>query len=110
MNLRTLLTDVRTAATMPRVDIVLSRGRPHEEELLRQFRRRHPRYKIVRAKSIGVALLPIHNLADYDAYLAAREDGLSTHDALESIGQPGDATSTRPLDLSREQAQAASND
>ncbi|SDM62323.1 cytochrome c oxidase subunit 2 [Geodermatophilus siccatus] len=37
--------------------------------------------------------------ADYDAYLAARESGLSTYDALESIGQPGNATSTSPFDL-----------
>ncbi|MGR6963561.1 aa3-type cytochrome oxidase subunit II [Geodermatophilus sp. URMC 61] len=37
--------------------------------------------------------------ADYDAYLAARESGLSTYDALESIGQPGAATSTSPWDL-----------
>ena len=36
---------------------------------------------------------------DYDAYLAARESGLSTYDALESIGQPGAATSTSPFDL-----------
>jgi cytochrome c oxidase subunit 2 len=47
----------------------------------------------------------------YQAYLTARENGLSTHDALESIGQPGNATSTRPLDLQREQSSAAaSND
>ena len=37
--------------------------------------------------------------ADYEAYLAARESGLSTYDALESIGQPGRATSTSPFDL-----------
>jgi cytochrome c oxidase subunit 2 len=37
--------------------------------------------------------------ADYDAYLAARESGQSTYDALESIGQPGNATSTAPFDL-----------
>ncbi len=36
---------------------------------------------------------------DYDAYLAARESGLSTYDALESIGQQGAATSTSPFDL-----------
>jgi cytochrome c oxidase subunit 2 len=49
--------------------------------------------------------------ADYQAYLAAREDGLSTHDALESIGQPGNATSTKPFALEREQqASAAPND
>lgn len=34
---------------------------------------------------------------DYDAYLAAREEGQSTFEALESIGQPGDATTTRPF-------------
>ena len=38
-------------------------------------------------------------LEDYEAYLAARESGLSTYDALESIGQPGRATSTSPFDL-----------
>ncbi|MCU1669926.1 MAG: cytochrome c oxidase, subunit [Blastococcus sp.] len=35
--------------------------------------------------------------ADYDAYLAARESGLSTYDALVKIGQPGHATTTHPL-------------
>ena len=33
----------------------------------------------------------------YDAYLAAREAGQSTFQALESIGQSGEATSTRPF-------------
>jgi cytochrome c oxidase subunit 2 len=36
---------------------------------------------------------------DYDAYLAARESGLNTYDALEKIGQRGDAGTTTPLDL-----------
>ncbi|WP_233517444.1 aa3-type cytochrome oxidase subunit II [Geodermatophilus marinus] len=36
---------------------------------------------------------------DYDAYLAARESGLTTYDALESIGEPGEAISTSPFDL-----------
>jgi cytochrome c oxidase subunit II len=36
--------------------------------------------------------------ADYDAYLAARESGLSTFDALESIGQPGAAQTTSAWD------------
>jgi len=48
--------------------------------------------------------------ADFQAYMSAREDGLSTHDALESIGQPGVATSTVPFELERQQASAASND
>jgi cytochrome c oxidase subunit 2 len=48
--------------------------------------------------------------ADYDAYITARESGLSTYDALVSIGQPGAATSTQPFDLGRQQASAASND
>jgi cytochrome c oxidase subunit 2 len=48
---------------------------------------------------------------DYDAYIDARESGLSTYDALESIGQPGLATSTTPMPNEREQqASAASND
>jgi cytochrome c oxidase subunit 2 len=48
---------------------------------------------------------------DYDAYLAAREEGLSTYEALEEIGQPGDAGTTTPLDLAQqknaEQTQSA---
>jgi cytochrome c oxidase subunit 2 len=48
--------------------------------------------------------------ADFQAYLSAREDGMSTYDALESIGQPGAATSTQPFDLERQQASAAAHD
>jgi cytochrome c oxidase subunit 2 len=47
---------------------------------------------------------------DFDAYLAARESGQSTFDALESIGQPGAATSTTPFQMERQQASAASDD
>jgi hypothetical protein len=72
MNLRGLLDDLRTAATMPRVEIVLSRGRPEEEAVLRRFRRRHPRYKVVRLKAMGAALLPLDDIADVDDYLATR--------------------------------------
>jgi cytochrome c oxidase subunit 2 len=36
---------------------------------------------------------------DYDAYLEARESGMSTFEALEEIGQPGLATTTTPFDL-----------
>lgn len=36
---------------------------------------------------------------DYEAYLAAREEGLDTFDALEEIGQPGLSESTAPLEL-----------
>jgi cytochrome c oxidase subunit II len=46
----------------------------------------------------------------YESYLAAREDGLSTFDALESIGEPGAATSTTPFLLEREQQAVASDD
>ncbi|MCA0143658.1 cytochrome c oxidase subunit II [Blastococcus sp. LR1] len=38
---------------------------------------------------------------EYDAYLDARESGLGTYEALESIGQPGDAGTTTPLDLAQ---------
>jgi hypothetical protein len=72
MSVRGVLDDMRIAAAMPRVRIVLSRGRPHEEALLRSFRKPHPRYKLVRYKAVGVALLPLEDLPDVDAYLAAR--------------------------------------
>ena len=36
---------------------------------------------------------------EYDAYLEARESGLETYEALEAIGQRGDAGTTTPLDL-----------
>lgn len=38
---------------------------------------------------------------DYEAYLAARVSGLSTADALESIGQPGQAETTKPFNTDR---------
>jgi hypothetical protein len=72
MSLRSVLKDMRTAAAMPRVRIVLSRGRPHEDAMLRNFRRRHPRYKLVASKAVGVALLPLDDVPDVDAYLATR--------------------------------------
>ncbi len=34
---------------------------------------------------------------DYESYLAARESGQNTREALESIGQEGEATTTRPF-------------
>jgi cytochrome c oxidase subunit 2 len=37
--------------------------------------------------------------ADFQAYLAARAAGQTTHDALQSIGQPGSAVATHPFDL-----------
>jgi cytochrome c oxidase subunit 2 len=39
---------------------------------------------------------------DYDAYLEARESGMSTYEALEEIGQPGESSTTTPLELFRE--------
>jgi hypothetical protein len=72
VNVRSVLEVVRTAAAMPRVQIVLSRGRPDEDALLRMFRRPHPRYKVIRFKAVGVALLALDDLTDVDAYLATR--------------------------------------
>jgi hypothetical protein len=68
--LRKLVEDVRTAARMPRVEIVLSRGREDEDAALRWFTGRHPRYKIIGAKTFGVALLALDDVADTDDYLA----------------------------------------
>ena len=48
-----LLADVRTAVTMPRLDVVASRGEPPEDEVLRFLRRPHPRYRIVGSKVVG---------------------------------------------------------
>ena len=36
---------------------------------------------------------------DYDAYIAAREKGMTTAQALESIGQNGTATTTKPINI-----------
>ncbi|MGY1840425.1 MULTISPECIES: aa3-type cytochrome oxidase subunit II [unclassified Modestobacter] len=47
---------------------------------------------------------------EFDDYISAREAGLSTHDALESIGEPGLATSTSPFAGAREQASASADD
>jgi hypothetical protein len=68
--LNRLVEDVRTAARMPRVEIVLSRGAEDEDDVMRWFTGRHPRYKIIGAKTFGVALLPLDTVADADDYLA----------------------------------------
>ncbi|MCZ2824755.1 MULTISPECIES: aa3-type cytochrome oxidase subunit II [unclassified Modestobacter] len=43
----------------------------------------------------------------YETYLEAREDGLSTYDALVLIDEPGNAVSTQPFAPQREQAVAS---
>ena len=67
---RRLAADLRTAAQMPRVDVIASRGEETEEEVLRFFSRPHPRYRIVANKAVGAALLPLRDYDDVDAYLA----------------------------------------
>jgi cytochrome c oxidase subunit 2 len=46
---------------------------------------------------------------DFQGYLAARTQGKSTHDALQSIGQPGVAVATHPFDLLTDPEQAANS-
>jgi cytochrome c oxidase subunit 2 len=48
--------------------------------------------------------------ADFQSYLSARESGMSTYDALESIGQDGAATTTRPYAPERQQQAALQGD
>jgi cytochrome c oxidase subunit 2 len=43
--------------------------------------------------------------SQYDAYLAARQQGMDTKAALESIGLPGTAVTTRPFNLSTDYQQ-----
>jgi hypothetical protein len=68
---RHVLADLRTAAKMPRVDVVASHGEPAEEEVLRFFSRPHPRFRIVANKAVGAALLPLDEFDDVEAYLAS---------------------------------------
>jgi cytochrome c oxidase subunit 2 len=49
------------------------------------------------------------SLEDFNSYIQARESGLSTSAALEKIGQPGSATTTRPLTLPQTAALAGQN-
>lgn len=42
----------------------------------------------------------------YDAYMAARTSGMNTHDALVSIGEPGDAVTTHPFNLTQDYQQS----
>jgi hypothetical protein len=65
-----LLADVRTAVTMPRLDVVASRGAPSEDEILRFLKRPHPRYRIVGSKVVGAALLRLDEFDDVEGYLA----------------------------------------
>ena len=57
---------------MPRVEIVLSRGGEDEDAVLRWFSGRHPRYKLIGSKTVGVALLSLDEFATADDYLASR--------------------------------------
>jgi hypothetical protein len=66
-----LLADVRTAVTMPRIDVVASYGTPAEDAIVRYLTRPHPRYRIVGNKAVGAALLPLHEFGDVDEYLAS---------------------------------------
>jgi hypothetical protein len=68
--LRRVRDDLRTARTMPRVSIVLSRGSAREDEVFRRFSGRHPRYKVIPFKTVGVALLPLDDVTDVDDYLS----------------------------------------
>jgi cytochrome c oxidase subunit 2 len=43
---------------------------------------------------------------DFDAYIRAREAGMTTAQALEQIGQPGTATTTRPFNLGETEQRA----
>jgi len=47
---------------------------------------------------------------DFEDYLAAREAGQTTSQALESIGQDGTATTTRPFELERQEHTALTGD
>src|SRR5690242_2562972 len=68
--MRRLVDDLQTAMTMPRIDIVASDGSRAEDEILLRLNRPHPRYRIVRRKTVGVALMPLDDVVDMDAYLA----------------------------------------
>ncbi len=46
---------------------------------------------------------------DYDAYLNPRQSGMTTAEALESIGQPGHATTTEPFSYLQKTAQTSSS-
>lgn len=67
---RRLVDDLRTAAAMPRVDIVASRGSATEDRRLHELNRPHPAYRIVARKSVGAALLPLNEFEDVEGYLA----------------------------------------
>jgi hypothetical protein len=69
---RRVFADIRTAAAMPRREIVLSHGEPSEERLLRSFTSRHPRYRVVGSKAVGAALLSLDEFNDVEGYLATR--------------------------------------
>jgi hypothetical protein len=66
--LRRVLSDLHTAATMPRVTAVLSHGSEEEDAVLRRCRRRHPRHKIVASKAVGPALLALGDITNMETY------------------------------------------
>lgn len=67
---RRVLDDLHTLATMPRVEVVASRGGVVEDEVWRDFSRPHPRFKVVARKAVGAELLPLDELGGAEEYLA----------------------------------------
>jgi hypothetical protein len=70
VDIRRLFDDLRTVASMPRVEIVASRGGAVEEEALQELSQPHPRLPVVGRKAVGAALLPLDRFEDVDGYLA----------------------------------------
>lgn len=69
--MKKILNIVRTIRNLPHVEISIN---THEEEGKRMFSyytKRHPRLFIIRNKTLGVALLPLHSFVNYEGYLAS---------------------------------------
>jgi hypothetical protein len=53
---------------LPRMEVSLGARSPESLQVYRSFNRRHPRYLVIRNKTVGVALLDIRNFLTEDDY------------------------------------------
>ncbi len=64
-----LLTIIKTIRNLPQAEIEINTGDEDGKRMFSYYTKRHPRFFIIRNKTIGVALLPLGSFDSFNAYL-----------------------------------------
>ncbi len=67
--MKKLLQIIRTLQKLPHADIRIDIHSEEGKRMFAYYTKRHPRFFIIRNKTIGVALLPVHTFDSYPGYL-----------------------------------------